>query len=66
MKQIQSVEVLDEISICPYCGDEQGGKFVCCGEIHFETGYEVRVGGRKLSMLVTEAELKKLYRGETV
>lgn len=24
------------ITICPYCGDEQGERIVCCGENHFE------------------------------
>lgn len=40
-QQFQS-EVMDElhqqeemILVCPYCGDENGDKFSCCGEVHF-------------------------------
>lgn len=24
------------MEICVYCGDERAGKFMCCGEVHFE------------------------------
>lgn len=24
------------MEVCMYCGDERAGKFVCCGEVHFE------------------------------
>lgn len=25
----------ETIEVCPYCGNERGGKFSCCGEVHF-------------------------------
>lgn len=24
------------MEICVYCGDARAGKFICCGEVHFE------------------------------
>lgn len=28
--------------VCVYCGNERGGKFSCCGEVHFEQEYHMR------------------------
>ena len=33
----------DDTQYCPYCGDERGSKFQCCGEVHFQTFYEMTV-----------------------
>lgn len=25
----------EKVTVCPYCGEEKGYKFSCCGEVHF-------------------------------
>lgn len=35
--KVKESEILEEISMCPYCGDEET-RDSCCGEVHFEPG----------------------------
>jgi hypothetical protein len=37
-------EIVDEFEACPYCGNNRGSRFSCCGEVHFETMYEMSDG----------------------
>lgn len=44
--EINYSEIVDEIVICPYCGDEYGEKIGCCGEAmtHAEKAYVMADG----------------------
>lgn len=39
--KIKRSQIIDEVTVCPYCMDEVGNKIACCGEVHFEKGYLV-------------------------
>ena len=38
MKQLKESEILEEITVCPYCM-QVPNSFTCCGENHFEDAY---------------------------
>jgi hypothetical protein len=46
MRQILLSQIENEITICPYCGDEKHGQSGCCGEssCHFEQAYVLKDG----------------------
>lgn len=37
-------EIVGEFEACSYCGNQVGSRWVCCGEVHFETMYEMSDG----------------------
>ena len=41
MRHIKLSQVIDTITVCPYCMNEARNKMGCCGEssCHFETAY---------------------------
>lgn len=41
MKVIKKSQIIDTTTVCPYCRDEVGNKYVCCGECHFEKVYVI-------------------------
>lgn len=41
------------VTVCPYCFEPKRGKISCCGEVHFETAYDVD------GQIFLESELKR-------
>lgn len=39
MYKITDEEIVEELSVCPYCYEPERGNISCCGENHFEDGY---------------------------
>lgn len=52
------VEVIDELgSICSYCVELKRDRRGCCGEVHFEEGYFVRMSNGE-EHVIPESELE--------
>ncbi len=50
-------KIVDQTEICPYCGDAARNRIQCCGENHFETAYEIEIGGVVESQWYTLSDL---------
>lgn len=44
LKGIKLSEIKSEEMICPYCSSVAGSRNSCCGEIHFERGFQLKCG----------------------
>jgi hypothetical protein len=51
--KIKEDQIAEKLSVCPYCYEPQGDKYVCCGENHFEEGYITEDGEIYLESDVT-------------
>jgi sarcosine oxidase delta subunit len=34
-KILETVEEVEDVEVCPYCGNDRDNKFQCCGENHW-------------------------------